>query len=598
MATAVIKRYWVDLDDMRMTAALGEASPITELRLKARDSGRIGFQFHRSGTPELLASGSVLTFGIKLRNDWGGSYLASVTSFTAATTTNSSGFADTDFYHGALNLNTTAIDDALGTSEASIQAMSELEIDVSGSGLRFSTDTIDTLIYNDVNQGGEGVPGNATPPYPQASEVMRWKPDITSLTGGTASDLDSLATTTLVDLPYAVSINNQDTTDIWEVWILDAGTDAEDAPNGIVRPDDYAGGTNEKVWKRKAYYGPLTDGSVLTSGLTFPQNGLDLTDPDGQILTLNAGNITANSTLSIVSGNYTLTIGANATITGNASGTVSGTANEITVTSNVISIPSTLDLSGKSVLKIPTSAAPTVSANGTLALDTTVTNFSHGILKYYGNETLAVVALPESQISSPTNGHVVKYNSTNDEFELGAATSSFYDQLFIPVEAMYLETTAPAGALATVATSGNSIDYRYYPFDASTAEYVCGTFQIPDDWDGSAITVEIDWLPDSGAMTNPDAVKWTLEYRSIAEGELINQGTTGTKSTTYNTTTAQYKTVHSPFILDDANQPITAQDHIFGRVFRDTSVANDFAGTVVTTEFEVLYTSKGFPTSN
>lgn len=123
-------------------------------------------------------------------------------------------------------------------------------------------------------------------------------------------------------------------------------------------------------------------------------------------------------------------------------------------------------------------------------------------------------------------------------------------------------------------------------------------WEVPDDWDGGAVQVEIDWLPDSGAMTNPDAVKWTFEYYSVAAGESIIAGTMGTKSVTYNTTTAQNIIVHSPVTLDDANQPLAKQDHVFIRVLRDTGVANDFPGTAFATAFEILYTSNGFPTSN
>ena len=33
-------------------------------------------------------------------------------------------------------------------------------------------------------------------------------------------------------------------------WRLTAGTDADNEASGIVRPDDYAPATNEKVWMR------------------------------------------------------------------------------------------------------------------------------------------------------------------------------------------------------------------------------------------------------------------------------------------------------------------------------------------------------------
>lgn len=70
--------------------------------------------------------------------------------------------------------------------------------------------------------------------------------DFTGLTGGTGTDLDSIATTGLpVNTTASLVI-----ADALQVWQLQAGTDAENAAGGIVRPDDYAASTNEKVWVR------------------------------------------------------------------------------------------------------------------------------------------------------------------------------------------------------------------------------------------------------------------------------------------------------------------------------------------------------------
>ena len=81
-----------------------------------------------------------------------------------------------------------------------------------------------------------------------------------------------------------------------------------------------------------------------------------------------------------------------------------------------------VDLSGATEFKIPTDAAPTVNADGEIALDTTVTDFSHGVVKYYGGEEMGVIAMPIAQFTTPTDAYVVSYNATNDEFELVAQT--------------------------------------------------------------------------------------------------------------------------------------------------------------------------------
>lgn len=110
--------------------------------------------------------------------------------------------------------------------------------------------------------------------------------------------------------------------------------------------------------------------------------------------------------------------------------TITGTSNEIAVANGdgvsgnpTLSLPATIDLGGKTSLEIPNSATPTVDADGEIAVDTSVTDFSHGVLKYYGGEEMAVVAMPIAELSSPTDGYVVAYNATNDEFELVAPSA-------------------------------------------------------------------------------------------------------------------------------------------------------------------------------
>ncbi len=105
--------------------------------------------------------------------------------------------------------------------------------------------------------------------------------------------------------------------------------------------------------------------------------------------------------------------------------TIAGTANEITVTNGdgvagapTMSIPAVVDLGGKTSLEIPNSAAPSVTVNGQIAVDTTVTDWSHGILKYYGGEEMGVVAMPIAQFTSPVGDYIVKYNAAADEFQL------------------------------------------------------------------------------------------------------------------------------------------------------------------------------------
>jgi hypothetical protein len=74
-------------------------------------------------------------------------------------------------------------------------------------------------------------------------------PSVNSLTGGTSTDLDGYVTVGK-ETPIEVTFKHN-ATDAWLTFILDAGTDVEDVPF-IVRPDDYATTTNEKVCRLKS----------------------------------------------------------------------------------------------------------------------------------------------------------------------------------------------------------------------------------------------------------------------------------------------------------------------------------------------------------
>lgn len=110
--------------------------------------------------------------------------------------------------------------------------------------------------------------------------------------------------------------------------------------------------------------------------------------------------------------------------------TLTETANEITITNPdgvagnpIFSLPSTIDLGGKTSLEIPNSAAPTVNADGEIAVDTTVADFSHGLIKYFATEELAVIAVPVGELTGMADGDVIKYNATADEFQLAPETA-------------------------------------------------------------------------------------------------------------------------------------------------------------------------------
>lgn len=67
----------------------------------------------------------------------------------------------------------------------------------------------------------------------------------TGLTGGAANALDSWATVGMDVGTRAIYVSGTNVS----FYVLAAGTDAESSPT-VIRPDDYNGVSNQKVWKR------------------------------------------------------------------------------------------------------------------------------------------------------------------------------------------------------------------------------------------------------------------------------------------------------------------------------------------------------------
>jgi len=73
---------------------------------------------------------------------------------------------------------------------------------------------------------------------------------------------------------------------------------------------------------------------------------------------------------------------------------------------------------------MPSSATPSVTTDGMIAFDTTVTDLSTGLIKFYGNEEQGIISLPVADFDTLTDGYAITYNATDDEFELAAAGAS------------------------------------------------------------------------------------------------------------------------------------------------------------------------------
>ncbi|HEB12596.1 MAG TPA: hypothetical protein ENI11_02855 [Actinobacteria bacterium] len=79
------------------------------------------------------------------------------------------------------------------------------------------------------------------------------------------------------------------------------------------------------------------------------------------------------------------------------------------------------DYGGATSLEVPSADAPTVNADGEIALDTLITDHTD-LLIYRGGDAVEdklIIAIPRDQLTA-TDGHVIAYNAADNEFEMVA----------------------------------------------------------------------------------------------------------------------------------------------------------------------------------
>lgn len=212
--------------------ALGSATP---QKVKIRQWEDLRVKFTRGGIAELLEVSATISIRLKLTKE-SATTLTSTSTFTRPSTS-------ADPYTGTLSLNTTQITTSLfdvagAADEVEVLVEMEWAPAATPTQVRKSDDATLTLVRS-VATGSESSATDAT-----ASTALRTLPDITALTGGTSTCLDSIVTLNVTVGQFVML----QISDILSIWQLRSGTTAENASGGIVRPDDYATTTNEKIW--------------------------------------------------------------------------------------------------------------------------------------------------------------------------------------------------------------------------------------------------------------------------------------------------------------------------------------------------------------
>lgn len=157
----------------------------------------------------------------------------------------------TNGWNARLNTNTFAFRQALNGADTA-QATLELQITDSG-GNRYTRVQVPVTIRHQVIDDSALVDttlDTAISSTDADNQYVQNRSSITGLTGGGATNLDGIATANgAATTGWLAAVRNSDTT--LNIYRLVSGTDSESSPD-VIRPDDYATTTNERVWKRES----------------------------------------------------------------------------------------------------------------------------------------------------------------------------------------------------------------------------------------------------------------------------------------------------------------------------------------------------------
>ncbi len=248
-----------------------------------------------------------------------------------------------------------------------------------------------------------------------------------------------------------------------------------------------------------------TDAASATANKGLFRFNVDGTD----IADINDGGI------NLKSGSFTFAINGSSVLaaTNLGSGIVSSSLTSVGTLAG-LTATGTVNFGAADDFELPNSATPTVDTDGQVAIDTTVTDFSHGIMKYYSGEEAGVVAMPIAQFTSPTDAYVVSYNATNDEFELVAQSGGLSN--------IVEDTTPQLGGNLDV--NGNQI-----------VSVSAGDIELHSDNDvniilGDAAGADDLNIKDSAsaivASINSDGAITAVSYGGITEANLVDKSAT------------------------------------------------------------------------
>jgi len=213
--------------------------------------------------------------------------------------------------------------------------------------------------------------------------------------------------------------------------------------------------------------------------------------------------------------------------------------------------------------------------------------------------------------SEPSNGQILKYNTTSDKFEVGAdaggialtdlsvtqasasgggtlaynnstgvftytppvlATTIGTHDIWIPAQAMYPTNDGGCSTIATIEITEGAPEARVLDFDQGSTEFAQFSIAMPKSWNEGTITFEAYWMAQTG---NTGGVSWGLQGVAISDNDAIDTayGTAVVVDDTYITQDDLHITPTSSAITI-AGTP-AAGDLCFFQLFRDHDDSND-----------------------
>lgn len=149
---------------------------------------------------------------------------------------------------------TAAVNTLLGVSDGSANLITSKQCEGCLSYRETADDDwqdgepFEVLLQNTPRNEEDDTPVHAdTPEKWLNARAIRYLHDVVGITGGGATKLDGLVTVDL-NAGDAVALMDDSASSVLRIYELVAGTDAESAPD-VIRPDDYDGDENAKVWK-------------------------------------------------------------------------------------------------------------------------------------------------------------------------------------------------------------------------------------------------------------------------------------------------------------------------------------------------------------